>query len=213
MKNKIAIIDMGTNTFHLLIAEGDEKGFNIIYRDRLAVKIGMGGINKGLITESGLQRALIAMQSFKNTIDQHNIATVYAFGTSALRNARNGQEVAQKIRSVTGIEINIGQCVDFVQCNVNVVCADACRNNRNPFSSYRAGMRDEFSMLGLDFNAVKIAAHKFYAVRIANNNHSGGKFLWSQIKMINSSPLVNDQFRFLNAAHKRFKKLNERYYL
>jgi exopolyphosphatase / guanosine-5'-triphosphate,3'-diphosphate pyrophosphatase len=107
MKNKLAIIDMGTNTFHLLIAEGEGSAFNIVFRDRLAVKIGMGGINDGLITESAVQRALLAMQSFRNIIDQHQVVRVYAFGTSAMRNARNGQAVAQKIKDVTGIEVNI----------------------------------------------------------------------------------------------------------
>jgi exopolyphosphatase / guanosine-5'-triphosphate,3'-diphosphate pyrophosphatase len=107
MQNRIAIIDLGTNTFHLLIAEGDSNGYNIIYRDRLAVKIGMGGINDGFITESGLHRALLAMQSFKNVIDQHNVITTYAFGTSALRNASNGREIAEKIKAITGIAINI----------------------------------------------------------------------------------------------------------
>jgi exopolyphosphatase/guanosine-5'-triphosphate,3'-diphosphate pyrophosphatase len=107
MPNKIAIIDMGTNTFHLLLAEGDDQGFNIIYRDRLSVKIGMGGINEGVITESGIHRALLAMQSFKNTIDQQAVNTVYAFGTSALRNAKNNAEVVQRIKKITGIDVNI----------------------------------------------------------------------------------------------------------
>lgn len=107
MQNRIAIIDMGTNTFHLLIAEGDDRGYNIIYRDRLAVKIGMGGINDGIITESAFQRALLAMQSFRNAIDRHRATTTCAFGTSALRNASNGQQIADRIKSVTGIEVNI----------------------------------------------------------------------------------------------------------
>jgi exopolyphosphatase / guanosine-5'-triphosphate,3'-diphosphate pyrophosphatase len=107
MEHRIAIIDLGTNTFHLLIAEGGRNGYNIIYRDRLAVKIGMGGINNGIITEEGFHRALLAMQSFKNAIDQHQVTGTYAFGTSALRNATNGQEVASNIKALTGIEINI----------------------------------------------------------------------------------------------------------
>jgi exopolyphosphatase/guanosine-5'-triphosphate,3'-diphosphate pyrophosphatase len=108
MKNKIAIIDMGTNTFHLLIAEQGEKGYNnITERDRLAVKIGKGSINQSIITEEGLHRALVAMQSFKNIIERQRIETVYAFGTSALRNAKNGVEVAGKIKTITGIDVNI----------------------------------------------------------------------------------------------------------
>lgn len=107
MENKIAIIDMGTNTFHLLIAEADEKGYHITYRERLAVKIGKGGITIGVITEEGIHRALLAMQSFKNTIDQQGVHQVFAFGTSALRNASNCNEVVQRIKSVTGIDSTI----------------------------------------------------------------------------------------------------------
>jgi len=104
---KIAIIDMGTNTFHLLLAEADERGYHITKRERLAVKIGMGGINEGYITNEGIHRALLAMHSFKNTIDQAGVQKVYAFGTSALRNAKNGQHVAQQIYAMTGIEVDI----------------------------------------------------------------------------------------------------------
>mgnify|MGYP003575193948 FL=1 len=107
MLKRVAIIDLGTNTFHLLIAEQKGTGYNIIFRDRLAVKIGMGGINEGFITDSGFNRALVAMQSFRNIIDKNQIDTVYAFGTSALRNAHNGKDVAQKIESGTEIPIAI----------------------------------------------------------------------------------------------------------
>lgn len=108
MTPRIAIIDMGTNTFHLLLAEGDKNGYHITYRDRLAVKIGAGGINEGRITEAGTNRALLAMQSFRNTIDEHGGASrIYAFGTSALRNASNRDEVRTKIKGLTGIDIQI----------------------------------------------------------------------------------------------------------
>lgn len=108
MTSRIAIIDMGTNTFHLLLAEASENGYHITYRDRLAVKIGKGGINQGTITNEGVNRALLAMQSFRNIIDDHGGASeIYAFGTSALRNASNKEEVKRKIRELTGIEIHI----------------------------------------------------------------------------------------------------------
>ena len=107
MENNFAIIDMGTNTFHLLIAEADERGYQITYRERLAVKIGEGGINHGFITEDGIHRALLAMQSFKNTIVERSIQKVYAFGTSALRNAHNGNDVVDRIKALTDIKVSI----------------------------------------------------------------------------------------------------------
>ena len=107
MNSRIAIVDMGTNTFHLLLAETHEDGSRIIHRDRLAVKIGKGGINQGRITEPAMNRALVAMQSFRNTIDQHGISEIYAFGTSAFRNAINKDEIARRIRELTGIDVHI----------------------------------------------------------------------------------------------------------
>lgn len=107
MNSRIAIIDMGTNTFHLLLAETEHGGYKIIHRDRVAVKIGKGGINAGKITEAAMNRALLAMQSFKNTIDQNGITRVYAYGTSAIRNARNKDVMSARIKSVTGVDIDI----------------------------------------------------------------------------------------------------------
>lgn len=104
---RIAIIDMGTNTFHLLVADESEGRYRIILRDRLSVKIGMGGINRGFITKDAIQRALLALQSFRNTMDRMKVERVYAYGTSALRNAANRLEVVDAIKRLTGIEVNL----------------------------------------------------------------------------------------------------------
>jgi exopolyphosphatase/guanosine-5'-triphosphate,3'-diphosphate pyrophosphatase len=108
MVKRFAIIDMGTNTFHLLLAEATENGrIDITQRDRVAVKIGKGGINRGEITVEAVERAVAAMMDFKAKIDQNKVDRIYAFGTSALRSASNGSEVLNKIKSVTGISVNI----------------------------------------------------------------------------------------------------------
>lgn len=99
---------MGTNTFHLLVAEANEKGkFSIIHRDREAAKIGKGGINQSYIREEAINRAINTMQSFRQSIDSYGVTDIYAFGTSALRNATNCSEVIQKIKAATGIQAKI----------------------------------------------------------------------------------------------------------
>ncbi len=107
MNKRIAVIDLGTNTFHLLIAEPAAQGFTTLVREREAVKIGMGGINDGLITEAGVARALATLKKFKATIDVWQADPVLAIGTSALRNARNGHEVVRLIEQETGITAKI----------------------------------------------------------------------------------------------------------
>ena len=105
--NKIAIIDMGTNTFHLLTAEKTASGYRVIHREHEAVKIGRAGINEGFIAEDACKRALQAMTRFKSTIRRENVTQVFAFGTSAMRNANNGLALTKEIQSATGIAVRI----------------------------------------------------------------------------------------------------------
>lgn len=107
MKQKLAIIDLGTNTFHLLLAEPNEGGYTIAHREKVAVKLGMGGINQDVIQPDAIGRALAVLKDFKTTIEQSGISTTYAFGTSALRQARNGLDVTKQIQHATGIKVNI----------------------------------------------------------------------------------------------------------
>lgn len=104
---KIAIIDLGTNTFHLLVAEIKDKDFRILLAERTSVKIGAGGINQGLITEAGVGRAITALKQFKKKLDDMKVGEILAFGTSALRNANNGREVTAEIIATTGIKTRI----------------------------------------------------------------------------------------------------------
>ncbi|MCU0368985.1 MAG: exopolyphosphatase, partial [Cyclobacteriaceae bacterium] len=104
---KVAIIDMGTNTFHLMIAQVNAKSFTILSRDKVPVKIGAGGINNGIITQEGVTRALTTMKSFKDIMIREKINSAKAIGTSAFRNAQNGAEVAHLITNQTGIDCEI----------------------------------------------------------------------------------------------------------
>lgn len=107
MHKRIAIIDLGTNTFHLLIAEFKKGQFQIIHRERQAVKIGKGGINQSIIQADAIDRAVDALKEFRMKINQYAASTIYAFGTSALRNARNASEVQKAIRQAAEIDIHI----------------------------------------------------------------------------------------------------------
>lgn len=98
---------MGTNTFHLMVADIEKKNFKIIVNERLPVRIGVDGINQGIIKEEGLQRAIEALKKFKTKSDHLGVARIMAFGTSALRNAKNGGDVIEKIKEATGIETKL----------------------------------------------------------------------------------------------------------
>jgi exopolyphosphatase / guanosine-5'-triphosphate,3'-diphosphate pyrophosphatase len=107
MSRRLAILDLGTNTFHLLIAEVANESFTPLYKEKISVKIGEKGISFGLINEDAEERAVEAILHFKNVLAKFEIKEVYANATSAFRNAINGSLIARKIENLTGIPINI----------------------------------------------------------------------------------------------------------
>jgi exopolyphosphatase/guanosine-5'-triphosphate,3'-diphosphate pyrophosphatase len=100
----LAIIDMGTNTFHLLLVKVENETFEIFHKEKIAVKIGANGINQGIIDDAAIERCIHTLKSFKKQIDTANIDDVYALATSAIRNAKNQQFLIQKIKEEVGIE-------------------------------------------------------------------------------------------------------------
>lgn len=107
MNSRVAILDLGTNTFHLLIAEKTTSAYTIIHRERLAVRLGRGGINHDTILPDAIERAVATLITYRKIIDRFDAERIYAFGTSALRNAKNAQAVIDEIDQHTGIPVKI----------------------------------------------------------------------------------------------------------
>ncbi|RNI33051.1 Ppx/GppA family phosphatase [Rufibacter immobilis] len=105
---RFALIDLGTNTFHLLIVELDAQGGQqTLYKTKIPVKLGEGGISKGEITSEARERGLKTLAEFREIMNQHQVTVVKATATSALRNASNGPGVVRAIKEHTGIEVEI----------------------------------------------------------------------------------------------------------
>jgi exopolyphosphatase/guanosine-5'-triphosphate,3'-diphosphate pyrophosphatase len=105
---KLAIIDIGTNTFKLMIVRVHEnKDFVVIHKDKIPVKLGEGGINNQVISHTPFLRGIKAMKTHKETIDRFDVDHVLAFATSAIRSAENGEDFTTRVLEETGIQIKI----------------------------------------------------------------------------------------------------------
>ncbi|MES3019481.1 MAG: exopolyphosphatase [Bacteroidota bacterium] len=105
--SRVAILDLGTNTFHLLIADIHELRPVIIHQDTIAVKLGEGGISRDYISPEAFDRGLKALKFFRETINQYKVTTVKGAATSAIRGASNGSDFIDKIKSETGLDLEI----------------------------------------------------------------------------------------------------------
>lgn len=104
---KIAAMDLGTNTFLCLIAEGDRNGITKVHKDMAqVVRLGQGVGTTGEFHPDALVRARACMTEFKKEIDLHKVDKILAMATSAARDAKNGHELF-KIGTDLGIPIEI----------------------------------------------------------------------------------------------------------
>ena len=107
---KYAVIDLGTNTFHLLVAEVyDHQPFTKIYEEKQPARIGQGGISLGEITPEAFERGVEIVKHFHTKINALGIAEkhIFAIATSAIRNARNGHDFVSTIFNQTQITVKI----------------------------------------------------------------------------------------------------------
>ena len=102
----LAVIDLGTNTFHLLIARPDDSGgFTELFRERRFIKLAEDGITR--IGPGPWERGLTAMRAFADQLAFYGVTQVRALGTAALRTASNGSEFIAAVREETGLEIEL----------------------------------------------------------------------------------------------------------
>jgi exopolyphosphatase/guanosine-5'-triphosphate,3'-diphosphate pyrophosphatase len=101
---RLAVIDLGSNTFHLLIVEiTASKSWNVLLKDRRYVKLASGGIAQ--IEENKIDRAVSVMEEFAAQVAEYEVDKTIAIGTAALREAENGQEVVDRIQKGSGINV------------------------------------------------------------------------------------------------------------
>lgn len=110
-EGKYAVLDLGTNTFNLLITEIKQSKYHILEHLRASVKIGAGGIQNNIITDEACGRAIQTLLDFKKIIDKYAILeeNITAIATSAFRNAKNGEKLASEIFATSGIKVQIIQ--------------------------------------------------------------------------------------------------------
>lgn len=100
-----AVIDLGTNTFHLLIAETDGQVIKVVHKHHIPVKIGKGGVHKGELTSDAMQRAFDALYDFAQRLATYSVSEVRVFGTSAIRDAANGMQFMEEVYNLFGFRI------------------------------------------------------------------------------------------------------------
>ncbi len=104
---KIAAIDCGTNSFHLLVARvGADGDVEPLDRAKEMVRLGDTAF-KGVITDEATGRAVEAIRRFRGIAERSGVDAIIAVATSAVREAENGGDLVRIVRDETGIELTV----------------------------------------------------------------------------------------------------------
>jgi exopolyphosphatase/guanosine-5'-triphosphate,3'-diphosphate pyrophosphatase len=113
IKPRLAAIDIGTNSFHLIIVEVDTGTgkFNILGREKESVRLGSGSSDMKYLSEDAMTRGIDALKKFSALADSAG-APVRAIATSAVREALNQGTFIQRARIEAGIRIEVASGVE-----------------------------------------------------------------------------------------------------
>lgn len=211
---KFAAIDIGSNAVRLLIStitEPDNKPvtFKKTSLVRVPIRLGQDVFTTSYISEENTERMIDTMKAFSLLMKSHKIEAYRACATSAMRDAKNGKEIVDKISTECKIDIEIIDGSDEASIIAATDLHTLIDNNKTYMYVDVGGGSTEFTLY-FGGNTIASKSFKLGTVRILNNTIS--KDVWtdaehwvktvtrpySRIEMVGSGGNINNIFKSSN---------------
>lgn len=181
---KYAAIDIGSNAMRLLIANVVEEQnkptqFNKSHLVRVPIRLGQDAFTVGEISEENANRMVKAIKAFKLLMEVYKVEKYAACATSAMREAYNGNELAEEIFNKTGINIDIIEGKTEAAIIANSDLASYIKANAHYLYVDVGGGSTEFTVFS---NGQQIVSKSFKngTVRLLNNMVT--ESVWQEIE-------------------------------
>src|SRR6516164_7051587 len=100
---RIAAIDIGTNSIHMVIARAVGHSFEIVDRERETVQVGRDSFASGRLRGAAIRRTVDALARFVKLARRHQVDRILCTATAAVREAKNGGELLRAARDTAGV--------------------------------------------------------------------------------------------------------------
>jgi len=177
----VAVMDLGTNTFHLLIARGDAAKPEELFHTTVPVRLGEGGINNGIIQPAAYKRGIDTLVKFGKRIEEFKVERIKAAATSALRTTSNGKAFIDEVRAKTGIRIELINGDDEARYIYDGVKTGQCLGDKNSLILDIGGGSVEF-ILGNNQQILWKQSFEIGAARLMDKFHKKDPIPASSIK-------------------------------
>ena len=104
---RFSIVDCGTNTFNLLVVDIIGDSWELVFSNKIPVKIGIGGFEDRRIQPGRMARALDVLKHYQEISQLYQVHQTRVVATSAIRDALNQQDLIDKVKEWTGWEMEV----------------------------------------------------------------------------------------------------------
>jgi exopolyphosphatase / guanosine-5'-triphosphate,3'-diphosphate pyrophosphatase len=108
LRPRVAAIDVGSNSFHLLVVEAEpDGGLAVLEHTKEMVRFGEATLRDKVIPADAFDRGLRTLAAFKQMADVHRPEAIIAVATSSVREASNGATFVQAVAEKVGLEVRV----------------------------------------------------------------------------------------------------------
>jgi exopolyphosphatase/guanosine-5'-triphosphate,3'-diphosphate pyrophosphatase len=169
---KYAAIDIGSNAVRILVTNVvSYKKKTVFLKNalvRVPIRLGQDAFTNGKISDKNIKRMIKSMKAFRLLMEVHGVKDYLAFATSALRDAKNGSYLVEKVLKKSGIKIEIinGKKEAKIISNTNVF--DTINKEKTFLYVDIGGGSTEFSIL-INGKRNQSKSFKIGTVRLLNS--------------------------------------------
>jgi exopolyphosphatase/guanosine-5'-triphosphate,3'-diphosphate pyrophosphatase len=101
---RIAAIDLGSNSIHMVIVEVNASGgFRVVAGEKEMVRLGASTLTRGRLSAEAINRGLDVLRKYKRLAETQGVEKIIAVATSAVREARNGEDFLDRVGREIGV--------------------------------------------------------------------------------------------------------------
>jgi exopolyphosphatase/guanosine-5'-triphosphate,3'-diphosphate pyrophosphatase len=106
-RNRIAAIDVGTNSIHMIVVEQQRHGYRVIDKEKEMVQLGRGSLEGRPLTDEAIERGVEALRKMAGIAERWQVSETVAVATSAIREAPNGRKFITAAQKAAGFKIRV----------------------------------------------------------------------------------------------------------
>jgi exopolyphosphatase/guanosine-5'-triphosphate,3'-diphosphate pyrophosphatase len=169
---RLAAIDIGTNSFHMIVAEVRANGnFTVLGREKEVVRLGEGSSDMKHLSDGAIDRGIAVLKRFALIAENHR-AEIHAVATSAVREALNRDRFVERVRQEIGIAVDVVSGFEEARLIYLGVMQALPVYHKNALLVDIGGGSTEF-LLGKGGTVLFANSLKLGAVRLSNRFFSG----------------------------------------